>query len=191
MIYESAKEMATGMCKFLKKKIETLQDYNEYCYYVAGLVGIGLTKLFIASELEDVSLKDDMGIINSMGLLLQKTNIIRDFYQDLNENRCFWPKEVWSIYTDDLKKLADDRTKAVKCLNHLIADAMSHIPDSLSYLSKLKTRSVFRFCAIPQVMAIATLAECYNNERLFSSNIKISRGKTAKVSFLSNLQVFP
>jgi farnesyl-diphosphate farnesyltransferase len=27
--------------------------------------------------------------------------------------------------------------------------------------------NVFRFCAIPQIMAIGTLSLCYNNERVF------------------------
>lgn len=114
---------------------------------------------------------------------MQKVNIIRDFHQDFLENRCFWPKEIWSKYTDNLSNFNDTRhrDKAVSCLNHLICDAMQHVPDVLQYLSSLRTPSVFRFCAIPQVMAIATLSECYNNPLLFERNIKIRRSKTAKV----------
>jgi farnesyl-diphosphate farnesyltransferase len=36
---------------------------------------------------------DDLS--NSMGLFLQKTNIIRDYLEDINEKRIFWPREVW------------------------------------------------------------------------------------------------
>jgi phytoene/squalene synthetase len=28
--------------------VHSLKDYNRYCYYVAGLVGVGLSRLFAA-----------------------------------------------------------------------------------------------------------------------------------------------
>lgn len=40
---------------------------------------------------------------------------------------------------------------AVHCLNELITNALHHVPDVLTYLSRLKNQSVFNFCAIPQV----------------------------------------
>ncbi len=36
----------------------------------------------------------DEGLANSLGLLLQKTNIIRDYLEDIRKGREFWPKEV-------------------------------------------------------------------------------------------------
>lgn len=66
----------------------------QYCHYVAGLVGIGLSRLFSNSGLEDPLCGQDTLIANSMGLFLQKTNIIRDFLEDLQDGRVFWPKEV-------------------------------------------------------------------------------------------------
>ena len=45
----------------------------------------------------------------SMGLFLQKTNIIRDYREDLDDKRRFWPKEVWSKYADDLSDFADPK----------------------------------------------------------------------------------
>ena len=66
----------------------------QYCHYVAGLVGIGLSRLFSASGLEDTIVGKDIQLSNSMGLFLQKTNIIRDFLEDVMQGREFWPKEV-------------------------------------------------------------------------------------------------
>jgi phytoene/squalene synthetase len=43
----------------------------------------------------------------SMGLFLQKTNIIRDYREDLDDKRKFWPRAVWSKYADDLSDFAD------------------------------------------------------------------------------------
>ncbi len=34
-------------------------------------------------------------------------------------------------------------------------------------MAQLQHKGIFRFCAVPQVMAIATLAEIYNNPRVF------------------------
>lgn len=66
----------------------------QYCHYVAGLVGIGLSRLFSASQLEDPEVGRDTELANSMGLFLQKTNIIRDYLEDTQEGRAFWPQEV-------------------------------------------------------------------------------------------------
>lgn len=52
---------------------------------------------------------------------------------------------------------------------------MTHSTDSLEYMSRLQDQQVFRFCAIPQVMAIATLAECYDNLNVFRAVVKIPR----------------
>ena len=70
--------------------------FLQYCHYVAGLVGIGLSRLFSASELEDKIVGEDTELANSMGLFLQKTNIIRDYLEDNVEGREFWPKEVFT-----------------------------------------------------------------------------------------------
>jgi len=37
---------------------------------------------------------------------LQKTNIIRDYLEDINEipkSRMFWPREIWGKYADKLE----------------------------------------------------------------------------------------
>lgn len=42
------------MAEFLTKKVESIDDYNLYCWYVAGLVGEGLSRLFAVSGLESM-----------------------------------------------------------------------------------------------------------------------------------------
>lgn len=49
-------------------QVETVEDYNEYCHYVAGLVGLGLSKLVHASGKEELA---SDALSNSMGLFLQ------------------------------------------------------------------------------------------------------------------------
>ncbi|MCD9641901.1 squalene synthetase-like protein [Datura stramonium] len=175
--------MGAGMAKFICKEVETTNDYDEYCHYVAGLVGLGLSKLFHASGKEDLA-SDSLS--NSMGLFLQKTNIIRDYLEDINEVpkcRMFWPREIWSKYVNKLEELKyeENSVKAVQCLNDMVTNALSHVEDCLTYMYNLRDPAIFRFCAIPQVMAIGTLAMCYDNIEVFRGVVKMRRGLTAKV----------
>ncbi|XP_030054581.1 squalene synthase isoform X2 [Microcaecilia unicolor] len=183
VITDICHKMGVGMAEFLEKKVETLQEWDKYCHYVAGLVGIGLSRLFSASELEDPVVGQDAELSNSMGLFLQKTNIIRDYLEDQLEGREFWPREVWSKYAKKLSDLAkpENIDMAVQCMNELVTNALHHVPDVLTYLSRLKNQSVFNFCAIPQMMAIATLAACYNNQQVFKGVVKIRKGQAVTV----------
>uniref|UniRef100_A0A5B7A2A6 Squalene synthase n=1 Tax=Davidia involucrata TaxID=16924 RepID=A0A5B7A2A6_DAVIN len=175
--------MGAGMAKFICKEVETTDDYDEYCHYVAGLVGLGLSKLFHASGLEDLA---SDSVSNSMGLFLQKTNIIRDYLEDINEipkSRMFWPRQIWSKYVNKLEdlKYEENSIKAVQCLNDMVTNALIHVEDCLKYMLALRDPAIFRFCAIPQIMAIGTLALCYNNIEVFRGVVKMRRGLTAKV----------
>lgn len=95
-IQEICQKMGKGMAEFAnKKKVSSIKEWNLYCHYVAGLVGIGLCRMFAVSGLEDPDIADCEDLANSMGLFLQKVNIIRDYLEDLNDGRTFWPEEVW------------------------------------------------------------------------------------------------
>lgn len=188
-IATTTKEMGSGMAMHAKAAaengftIETKAEYNRYCYYVAGLVGIGLSLLFSESHLEDHIVSKSRNLSLNMGLMLQKTNIIRDLAEDLTENRIFWPKEIWSKYCKDIHELQlpEKREDALNCISEMVADALEHAKGSLAYLSLLRTQSVFNFCAIPQVMALKTLALIYRNPNMITKNVKIRRGQSARV----------
>ncbi|KAJ6536552.1 squalene synthase [Mycena vulgaris] len=99
-------KMGVGMADFAARAasnekdtapgLETIADYDLYCHYVAGLVGEGLSLIFAASGKESPSIAGQLELSNSMGLLLQKTNITRDVAEDVAERRYFWPKEIWA-----------------------------------------------------------------------------------------------
>uniref|UniRef100_A0A8C0A439 Squalene synthase n=1 Tax=Bos mutus grunniens TaxID=30521 RepID=A0A8C0A439_BOSMU len=179
VIVDVCQKMGFGMAEFLDKRVTSEREWDKYCHYVAGLVGIGLSRLFSASELEDPLIGEDTERANSMGLFLQKTNIIRDYLEDQREGREFWPQETWSKYVKKLGDFAkpENIDLAVQCLNELITNTLHHIPDVITYLSRLRNQSIFNFCAIPQVMAIATLAACYNNQQVFKGVVKIRKGQ--------------
>ena len=184
--------MATGMAEFVDKDLGQgtvdVEQYNRYCHFVAGLVGEGLSRLFSVSGLEQPSLASELHLSDQMGLFLQKTNIIRDYLEDYVDGRAFWPQSVWKKYsaTGDLGYFANPtndeaRTAGLNCLNELVTNALELAPDCLAYLSKLQCAEVFRFCAIPQVMAIATLDKCFNNEDVFTGVVKIRKGMSCQL----------
>jgi len=187
-IKDICKRMGYGMAEFAEKKVTTVEGYNLYCHYVAGLVGWGLSDLFSASGLEDPTLKDQHRISNSMGLFLQKTNIIRDYLEDLEGGRTFWPDEIWRLYGDKLSSFKENpkSERSLAALNHMVTDALQHVPDCLEYLGRIRNPCVFRFCAIPQVMAIATLAAVYNNPNVFRSVVKIRKGLSCDLMVNTN-----
>jgi hypothetical protein len=53
-------------------------------------------------------------------------------------------------------------------------------------MSKLQCVEVFRFCAIPQVMAIATLDKLYSNPKVFTGVVKIRKGMSCKLILQTN-----
>jgi farnesyl-diphosphate farnesyltransferase len=79
--------------------LQTITEYDLYCHYVAGLVGEGLSRLFAASGKEVPWLGEQLTLANSMGLLLQKTNILRDIREDVDQGRYFWPRELWGVWS--------------------------------------------------------------------------------------------
>jgi phytoene/squalene synthetase len=53
-------------------------------------------------------------LANDMGLFLQKTNIIRDYLEDIMEEpapRMFWPKEIWGEYAQTLDEFKDPQNR--------------------------------------------------------------------------------
>lgn len=183
IIINITKEMGEGMTEFAKRDVKTIIDFDLYCHYVAGLVGIGLTQLFLTYNPKSLSLKNSTVISNSMGLFLQKTNIIRDYHEDLYSDRSFWPEEIWSQHVEQLNDLAKNPKSAdsLACLNHMVVDALRHVPDCIEYLSKVEDEKIFRFTAVPQIMAIATLAKLYNNPKVLTGVVKVRKGLAAKL----------
>ncbi|CCG81491.1 Probable squalene synthase [Taphrina deformans PYCC 5710] len=185
VIKDICKEMGEGMAYYSDETISviTLADFDKYCHYVAGLVGEGLSRLFANSGLENEKYGQLMDLSNSMGLFLQKTNIIRDFREDLDDGRTFWPEHIWSKYAADIADLAkpENKSAALNCISEMTCNALEHATDVLLYLSGLRNQSVFNFCAIPQVMAIASLSLVFRNPDVFQKNVKIRKGQACQM----------
>jgi farnesyl-diphosphate farnesyltransferase len=215
VIVEICEKMENGMADFAHKAasrgeiyLEKIEDWDLYCHYVAGLVGEGLSRLLAASGKEQPWLADQLELSNSMGLFLQKTNIIRDYREDVEQRRYFWPKEIWAReeYSVDghggfkeMKEMCapENEKQGLWVISGLVVDVLRHTPDCLDYLRLLKNQTVFNFCAIPQVMAIATLNVVFMNPQTFQRNVKIRKAEAADVGLYiffggagTNMRVF-
>ncbi|CAH00553.1 bifunctional farnesyl-diphosphate farnesyltransferase/squalene synthase [Kluyveromyces lactis] len=187
VIKEITGKMGNGMADYILDEnfnlngLQTVADYDLYCHYVAGLVGDGLTQMLVLAGFGSNDLYDEnVHLYEDMGLFLQKTNIIRDYAEDLADGRSFWPKEIWSLYAEKLSDFAkpENTQQGLYCINHLVLNAMTHIESVLHYLASIHEQSSFQFCAIPQVMAIATLSLVFANPKVMHENVKIRKGTT-------------
>ncbi|KAF7176138.1 hypothetical protein CNMCM7691_001614 [Aspergillus felis] len=199
VIKDITDKMGNGMADYCRKaalddaSVKTVEEYDLYCWYVAGLVGEGLTRLIVEAEFGNPALLKRTELYKSMGLFLQKTNIIRDIREDFDDGRQFWPKEIWSKHVTDFGDLfkPENREAALNCSSEMVLNALEHAEECLFYLAGLREQSVFNFCAIPQSMAIATLSLCFRNPTMFERNIKITKGEACQLMMEStqNLRI--
>jgi farnesyl-diphosphate farnesyltransferase len=74
VVADITRRMADGMAEFASKDLRQgtagLDEYNLYCHYVAGLVGHGLSRLFVCEGFEEERVAHSLDIANDMGLFL-------------------------------------------------------------------------------------------------------------------------
>ena len=186
IIKETISRIGNGMGEYSLRDLtcgtESKMDFEKFNIKIAGEFGVGLTKQFIGTNLESTTLNEqDFKFAAKLGSFVKKTNIIRDYYKNLLNNKSFWPKEVWSLYRKTLPELRFGESSDVACLNHMITDTLEDIPVCIEYLTKIQNPKVFRFCAIPQIKSLAILAEAYANRNVFNGIIQIRKGLYASI----------
>ena len=198
IILDITEKMGNGMADYANNAefnsgVKTVQEYNLYCHYVAGLVGEGLTRLFVESGLANPILLDRPHLHESMGQFLQKTNIIRDIREDWDDKRRFWPQEIWSKHVDSFGHLFEEKYEeaALNCSSEMVLNALEHAPECLFYLAGIKDQSVFNFAAIPQAMAIASLELVFRNPEIYKRNVKIPKGQACRLMIDSSQNLKP
>lgn len=120
-IYSSIKNMASGMKYFSERSINTgtlrlenLTEVNQYCFFVAGIVGHLLTDLVRAKWPQSPHDPKFLRDAHHFGLFLQKINILKDQTQDEKEGRFFVPSR-----SEILRSLRLDAEGAVRYLKAL------------------------------------------------------------------------
>ncbi|KAH7313496.1 squalene synthase [Stachybotrys elegans] len=198
IIKEMTAKMGNGMAdyaendKLIKDGVQTIDEYELYCHYVAGLVGEGLTRLFLAAEQANPKLGERPDLSEAMAQFLQKTNVIRDIREDWDDGRRWYPREIWSKHVDNWEDLFDPKfeEQGVNCISEMVLDALKHVDSCIFYLAGIKDQSVFNFTAIPQTMAIATLEAVFRNPDVLKKNVKITKGDACQIMMESTQNLF-
>ncbi len=96
-ILEPVRSMSRGMRHFAKfnqehkMQLRDLREVNQYCFFVAGVVGEILTRLVTLTR--GLSAVDEASLIDAFhfGLFLQKVNLLKDQIQDERSGRFLIP----------------------------------------------------------------------------------------------------
>lgn len=174
------KEMSYGMIYYQDHEVETFSDLDDYCYYVAGTIGIYLTE--IVNTLDNLELNKDNALAFSR--FLQKVNIIKDVKKDLYEGRFFWPK---SIFNENYKTYFEDgehEKEAINILDQMVLNALSELQNTIYYITSIDKKALGykNFTLLISMMALDTLNLMKGNYDIFnSSDIKIPRKQTLTI----------
>lgn len=169
--------------------LKDLQAMDQYCYYVAGVVGEMLSELFCDYSPEIARHKEKlMPLAVSFGQGLQMTNILKDIWEDRKRGACWLPQAIFTEYGFDLNNLypgcTDPRFHAG--LTRLIGIAQAHLRNALTYtcLIPAQEKGIRRFCLWALGMAVLTLNKINQNHAFMHGNqVKISR-RSVKVTVL-------
>jgi len=143
--------------------IETDQDLDEYIYSVAGCVGEFWTKMCRAYPLSDIPLDEQKMIRNGIrfGKGLQLVNILRDLNKDLQQGRCYIPKNQLAQIGLKPNQLLDSSSmkKLYPLYVRYLDQAEDYLSDGWKYTTTIPTRFVrIRLaCSLPILLGIKTL----------------------------------
>lgn len=158
--------------------LTTLDAYNDYCYSVAGTVGGLGTELVIDHyRLSEAVAERLLDGSEACGRALQKTNIIKDFVEDLGRNVCYLPDE-W-LREIDHTPLA--LVGAPASWSHgVLGDVLAELRAAADYVLAVPTQATsYRIacllCLLPAYQTIVKAAQ--HHTQLFTRNhqIKIAR----------------
>ncbi len=192
-------EMILGMKKFVSLypnglRIKTLEEYKEYCYYVAGTVGYLLTDLwyehspFVNRTIYQVLRKT----CAEFGEALQTVNILKDIAWDAEyENSIYVPQDALEAHGSSHEKLLDPKSLEQNhgAIRSLVELAWADLDKSADYLMTLPQACIpiRMFCILPLMFAYATLRDITQSTAMLESggNVKISRAEVKKLILVS------
>ncbi len=143
--------------------LATLDELDQYTYYVAGCVGEFWTRMVCAHRPAmarwDIARMSAVGVRFGKGL--QLTNIVKDIARDLHHGRCYVPESLLQeagLQPADLLH-ADSLAKFRPVLHRLIALAMEHLDQGWSYTMAIPSSEIRQrlACMWPILLAGETL----------------------------------
>ena len=123
-----------------------------------------------------------------IGLFIQKSDIIGDYREDVDQQQYFWPREIWGREEYGFKEMTemyktdpDTVHRATYVQSAMILGALQHATDVLDYLRLVRNQSIFHATAIVVVKAFADLEHSFINKEIFQRKIEIRKAEIAKV----------
>jgi len=172
IIFRWVAEMAEGMAEYSKLSggkggfiatLKNLEDWDRYCYFVAGTVGHILTELFISHYDFDKEISHGLKrLSNSFGLGLQKVNVIKDVPGDRERGICYLPGDILKKHGLNGSRLNDNRRSSQigDFVAEIVGLTVPHLDDAIEYSTYIPAhlKGVRMFLIVPVYLATATLA---------------------------------
>jgi len=142
-------ELIEGMYMDLSiNSYETFDELYQYCYRVAGVVGLIMLKIFGAAS----PAAEDRAV--ELGVAMQLTNILRDIREDYERGRVYLPREDlrrFGVSDDGLRDgIVDDKFKALMAFQ--ISRARDYYQQSSAGISMIADRrSRLVVCAMKDI----------------------------------------
>jgi farnesyl-diphosphate farnesyltransferase len=196
-IHRCVELMCYGMPRFQAtaslRGLPRLTDLDDYCYYVAGVVGDMLTDLFC--EYSPVIARRRAGLQSlavSFAQGLQMTNILKDVWEDRSRGACWLPQEVFARHAVDLARLAPEPydPRFAAGMRELVAVAHAHLRNALEYTLLIpgKEAGIRRFCLWAIGLAVLTLQKINRNPEFTAGvQVKVSRRAVAMTRTLTDI----
>jgi farnesyl-diphosphate farnesyltransferase len=191
--------MCEGMHEFQciasLRGLARMSDLDDYCYYVAGVVGQMLTQLFCAHspaiEAQRAGL-EKLSVSFAQGL--QMTNILKDVWEDWQRGACWLPQDVFGRHGVELGSLHPQRQAQGfdASMRELVGVAHAHLRNALAFtlLIPKEEAGIRRFCLWAIGLAVLTLRRIEANPGFTAGNqVKISRAAVGVTTQLSNAAV--
>ncbi len=189
--------MGKGMVEFqdrdLSHGLADMKEMDDYCYYVAGVVGEMLTRLFCHYSPEIAVHRELMMKLGvSFGQGLQMTNILKDLWDDHSRGVCWLPQTVFTAHGFNLAELqpGHNNPKFAAGFQQLIGIAHAHLRNALEYTLHIPSHEtgIREFCLWALGMAMLTLRKINANPYFSDSKqVKITRRSVKNVIVGSRL----
>jgi farnesyl-diphosphate farnesyltransferase len=195
-IQRCVKLMCYGMPRFQfnasVRGLSRSSDLDDYCYYVAGVVGEMLTDLFCDYSADIAGRRPALSALSaSFAQGLQMTNILKDVWEDRSRGACWLPQDVFSRHGVDLARISaessDERFNAG--MSELVGVAHAHLRHALDYTLLIPPREtgIRRFCLWAIGLAVLTLRKIAHNPGFTAgAQVKVRRRAVTMTMMLTN-----
>jgi farnesyl-diphosphate farnesyltransferase len=167
-------------------------DLDDYCYYVAGVVGEMLTDLFCAYSVDIARHREGLSALAaSFAQGLQMTNILKDVWEDRSRGVCWLPQDVFTRHGVDLAQVSNDSRdpRFSAGMTDLVAVAHAHLRNALDYTLLIpgKEKGIRRFCLWAIGLAILTLRKIAHTPGFTAgAQVKVSRAAVSMTMLMTN-----